>query len=97
MKKLALVVAFLMVSCAGSGPLVDVCLSYPVQNGFVCVDVNQKAYFVKYVDSAKFVAFNPSDAQKLIDSCGLSGHAQQLVQKYFTNVQQQADKFVRNP
>ncbi len=66
-----------------NGPLVSVCLSYPVQNGFICVDKAQKPFFVKYADSTKFVAFSPDDAQLLIESCGIKGsNKEKLLTKY---------------
>lgn len=84
MRKTILLTAFalLSASCGGSGPEVDVCLSFPEKGGFICVDRKQKPYFKDYKETLKYVAFNPADAQKLIEACGISSHEKALVRSY---------------
>lgn len=63
--------------------MVDVCLSYPVRGGFICVDTSQHAYFIAYSNSDKWVAFSPADAQKLIESCGVGERKREEIRETF--------------
>ena len=84
------VVLVLTSSCGGSGPVVDVCVSVPSKGGFICVDRDQKAYFKAYAESEKYIAFSPSDAQQLIEACGISGRTKVAVKVYLSRVEQLA-------
>ncbi len=60
----------LLSSACGTAPKVQVCISDPATGGFDCFDeATQKSSFIAYADSDKFVAFNPTDAQTLLDFC----------------------------
>lgn len=62
-------VVCLLNSCA-SGPKVTACVSDPAAGGFDCYDENtQVSSFLPYAASDKYVAFNPSDAQTLLNYC----------------------------
>lgn len=74
-------------SACKSGPLVDVCISYPPSGGFVCVDKQQQAYSVPYEKSEKYVAFNPEDARALIEACGLKGKVKSQAHDYLDRVE----------
>ncbi len=66
---LMLLLVVLLNSC-GSGPKVMVCVSDPGAHGFDCYDERtSKSSFLSYDQSDKYVAFNPSDAQTLLNFC----------------------------
>jgi hypothetical protein len=71
-----------LVSCRGNGPLVDVCISFPVRQGFICVNKEDQTYFLPYSNSLKYVAFSPADAQLLIESCGVNGRTKAYIREY---------------
>ena len=73
-------------SCGRQGPVVDVCISRPPSNGFVCVDKDQKVYLKAYADSDKYIAFSPDDARKLLQSCNIGSMEQSAVVSYMTLV-----------
>lgn len=79
MKHFLNVVAFAlgMMTCSlygcGAGPKVTVYISDPSQGGMQFYNENTgQSGFVAYSETDKFVAFNPADAQMLIDYCKLS-------------------------
>lgn len=66
---LILLLALPLSNC-GNGPKVKVCVSDPAAGGFDCYDENSgKSSFIAYQDSDKYVAFDPSDAQALLNYC----------------------------
>ena len=66
---LMLLLAYQLSSCAG-GPQVKVCISDPPSGGFDCYDERTHVTsFLPYVDSDKYVAFDPSDAQTVLTYC----------------------------
>lgn len=86
-----ILISLFVISC-GKGPIVDVCLSYPDHGGFICVDQNQKPYFIPYAGTSKYVCFSPPDAQKLIEACGIGqGQGAQVVRNVTTQIEGAAD------
>lgn len=74
--------AALLSPACNKGLIVDVCISN-ARTGFVCVDKDEKAYFVSWADSFKFIAFTPSDAEAVLQRIGMKPKvAEQLVAKY---------------
>lgn len=74
---------FLLSNCGGGGPKISVFISDPKVGGLDGYDeATQKASFVKYADSDKYVCFTPTDAQTLLSSCA---QASTSVQEYFDN------------
>lgn len=69
---LTLLAASLLSSC-GSGPKVTVCVSDPAAGGFNCYNENtQQSSFLVYSASDKYIAFDPTDAQTLLNFCAQS-------------------------
>ena len=59
--------------CA-NGPKVKVCVSDPKVQGFDCYDERTgESSFLPYSESDKYVAFNPPDAQTLLNYCAQTG------------------------
>lgn len=53
-----------------TGPKVTVCVSDPQSNGFQCHNENtNQDFFLAYMDSDKYVAMPPADAQAVFDYC----------------------------
>ena len=87
----------LISACNGHGPNVKTCISVPSRAGFLCVDTDdaQTSFFVPYSESFKYVAFPPDDAQKLIDACGVNGHAKLLVERFHERLENKAEEFAQ--
>lgn len=57
-----------LIACAApKGPLVNTCLSKPDVFGLECVDTQEKAYFVHYANSDKYVCYAPQDHKMIVD------------------------------
>ncbi len=66
-----LLLGLLLSNCAG-GPKVTVCLSNPKMMGMNCFsETTGQPSFLPYMDTNKFVCFNPTDAQTLLNFCGM--------------------------
>lgn len=73
LQKLFPILFLVLVNACASGPKVTVYLSDPAAGGCEYYDPNTQAGgFVPYSSTDKFVCFNPTDAQTLINFCGIS-------------------------
>lgn len=60
----------LPLSSCGTGPKVTVCVSDPGAHGFDCYnEATGKSSFLPFDSSDKYVAFNPADAETLLNYC----------------------------
>ena len=69
MKKYLIFSFLVLVGCSNKGPIVDMCISDPANNGFQCIDKVSKDYFLAYDNSGNMIAFYPDDAHKLLKFC----------------------------
>lgn len=83
LKKFKILFILLSFTACNSGPKVDVCISDPKNNGFQCVDKNQKKYFLKYQDSDNYVAFSSEDARTLLTYCGMKPSEIAELERYY--------------
>lgn len=69
--KILFVVSSILVfsSCRGHGPLVDVCVGDPVNQGGQCMSKKQKPYFKPFAEMENWVCLPPDDAIALIQAC----------------------------
>lgn len=80
-------------SSCGSGPKVTVCIVAGLADPphLVCVDPKDQVTILSLPQAENYVAFSPSDARSLIESCGIKGAKRAAVLNRFARIQELAD------
>jgi hypothetical protein len=67
--RISFIVLSLTATACKSGPLIDVCVSDPLNGGLQCVDTKKNPYFKPYTQTENYFCLNPDDTKTLIDHC----------------------------